>query len=97
MLAVDAEGREITTVEGLGSPEAMSPLQAAFVECDALQCGFCTPGFVVASTAFLRDNPAPTLEQIQHGLSGNLCRCGTYSRIFEAVQKASRSGARRGA
>jgi aerobic-type carbon monoxide dehydrogenase small subunit (CoxS/CutS family) len=93
MLAVDAEGREITTVEGLGSPEKMSAVQAAFVEADALQCGFCTPGFVVASTALLKENPSPTLDEIKHGLSGNLCRCGTYSRVFEAVQKASRATA----
>jgi len=89
MLAVDAVGHEITTVEGLGTPEKLSPVQAAFVECDALQCGFCTPGFVVASTALLNKNPHPSLEEIQAGLSGNLCRCGTYSRIFEAVQKAA--------
>jgi xanthine dehydrogenase YagT iron-sulfur-binding subunit len=91
MLAADAVGHEITTVEGLGTPEKMNPVQAAFVECDALQCGFCTPGFVVASTAFLRKNPEPTLEQIKDGLSGNLCRCGTYGRVFEAVQKAART------
>jgi xanthine dehydrogenase YagT iron-sulfur-binding subunit len=91
MLAVDAEGHEITTVEGLGTPEKMSPVQRAFVEKDALQCGFCTPGFVVAATAFLAKNPAPTLDQIKHGLSGNLCRCGTYGRIFEAVQSAARA------
>jgi aerobic-type carbon monoxide dehydrogenase small subunit (CoxS/CutS family) len=91
ILAADAEGREITTVEGLGTPEKMSPLQAAFVEKDALQCGFCTPGFVVAGTAFLAKNPAPTLDQIKAGLAGNLCRCGTYGRIFEAVQSAARA------
>jgi aerobic-type carbon monoxide dehydrogenase small subunit (CoxS/CutS family) len=91
MLAADAEGHEITTVEGLGSPEKMSPLQAAFVECDALQCGFCTPGFVVSGTALLRRNPSPTLEQIKDGLAGNLCRCGTYGRVFEAVQKAAKA------
>jgi aerobic-type carbon monoxide dehydrogenase small subunit (CoxS/CutS family) len=89
LLAVDAVGREITTVEGLGTPELMSPVQKAFVECDALQCGFCTPGFVVSSTALLRRNPNPTLAEIKAGLAGNLCRCGTYSRIFEAVQKAA--------
>jgi xanthine dehydrogenase YagT iron-sulfur-binding subunit len=89
MLAVDAEGHEITTVEGLGSPEALSPVQKAFVECDALQCGFCTPGFVVSSTALLASNPHPSLEEIQHGLAGNLCRCGTYGRVFEAVQRAA--------
>ncbi len=91
MLAVDAEGHAITTVEGLGTPEKMSPVQAAFVEKDALQCGFCTPGFVVAATAFLAKHPDPTLDQIKHGLSGNLCRCGTYGRIFEAVQSAAKA------
>jgi len=91
MLAADAVGHEVTTVEGLGSPEKMSPVQAAFVECDALQCGFCTPGLVVSSTALLAKNPSPSLDQIKEGLSGNLCRCGTYGRVFEAVQKASRA------
>jgi aerobic-type carbon monoxide dehydrogenase small subunit (CoxS/CutS family) len=93
LLAADAEGHEITTVEGLGTPEKLSPVQAAFVECDALQCGFCTPGFVVASTALLRRNPDPSLAQIQDALAGNLCRCGTYGRVFEAVQKAARAQA----
>ena len=85
-------GHEITTVEGLGTPEKLSPLQAAFVECDALQCGFCTPGFVVVGH---RAAPAATrarrLEQIKDGLAGNLCRCGTYGRVFEAVQKAAKA------
>ena len=89
LLAVDAVGHEITTVEGLGTLERMSPVQAAFVECDAMQCGYCTPGFVVASTALLRKHPNPSLEEVKTGLAGNLCRCGTYSRIFEAVQKAA--------
>ncbi len=89
MLAVDAVGHEITTVEGLGTPERMSAVQAAFVECDAMQCGFCTPGFVVASTALLNKYPNPSLDEVKAGLAGNLCRCGTYSRIFEAVQKAA--------
>jgi aerobic-type carbon monoxide dehydrogenase small subunit (CoxS/CutS family) len=91
MLAADAEGREVTTVEGLGTPEKMSPLQAAFVEKDALQCGFCTPGFVVAGTALLAKTPSPTLDQIKAGLAGNLCRCGTYGRVFEAVQSAAKA------
>jgi aerobic-type carbon monoxide dehydrogenase small subunit (CoxS/CutS family) len=90
MLAADAEGHEITTVEGLGTPEEMNPVQKAFVEKDALQCGFCTPGFVVSSTALLNKNPDPSIEEIKDGLAGNLCRCGTYSRVFEAVQKAAR-------
>jgi len=92
MLAADAEGHEITTVEGIGTPEKMSPLQAAFVEKDALQCGFCTPGFVVAGTALLAKVPSPTLDQIKAGLAGNLCRCGTYGRVFEAVQAAAAKG-----
>jgi aerobic-type carbon monoxide dehydrogenase small subunit (CoxS/CutS family) len=92
MLAADAVGREITTVEGLGTPQKMSPVQAAFVECDGYQCGFCTPGMVVASTAFLNKNkkPDPSIDEIKAGLAGNLCRCGTYGRIFEAVQKAAK-------
>jgi xanthine dehydrogenase YagT iron-sulfur-binding subunit len=93
MLAADARGHEVTTVEGLGTPDKMSPLQAAFVECDALQCGFCTPGFVVAGTALLQHSPDPSLEQVKEGLAGNLCRCGTYGRVFEAVQKAARAEA----
>jgi aerobic-type carbon monoxide dehydrogenase small subunit (CoxS/CutS family) len=91
MLAADAEGHEITTVEGIGTPDKLSPLQAAFVEKDAMQCGFCTPGFVVAGTAFLAKNPHPTLDQIKAGLAGNLCRCGTYGRVFEAVQAAAKA------
>jgi aerobic-type carbon monoxide dehydrogenase small subunit (CoxS/CutS family) len=91
ILAADAEGHEITTVEGLGTPEKMSPLQAAFVEKDAMQCGFCTPGFVVAGTALLAKNPDPTLDEIKAGLAGNLCRCGTYGRVFEAVQATAKA------
>jgi len=94
LLAVDAEGHEITTVEGLGTPERLSPLQAAFVEKDAMQCGFCTPGFVVSGTALLSKHADPTLDEIKAGLAGNLCRCGTYGRVFEAVQSAAK--ARRG-
>jgi aerobic-type carbon monoxide dehydrogenase small subunit (CoxS/CutS family) len=92
MLAADAVGHEITTVEGLGTPERMSTLQEAFVEADALQCGFCTPGFVVSGTALLARNPDPSLDEIKDGLAGNLCRCGTYGRVFEAVQKAAGRG-----
>lgn len=88
-LAVDCVGSAITTVEGLGTPDAMDPVQVAFVRHDAMQCGFCTPGFVVASRVFLNNNPKPTLEQIKHGLGGNICRCGTYTNIFNAVLEAS--------
>jgi xanthine dehydrogenase YagT iron-sulfur-binding subunit len=93
VLAIDAQGREITTVEGLGTLERMSPVQQAFVDHDAQQCGFCTPGFVVACHALLERHPNPTREQVEAGLGGNLCRCGTYVGIREAVlQAAGREG-----
>lgn len=93
VLAIDAQGREITTVEGLGTPENMSPVQQAFVDNDAQQCGFCTPGFVVACHALLARQPNPTREQVEQGLGGNLCRCGTYVGIREAVLQAAGKGA----
>ena len=92
MLAIDAVGSEITTVEGIGTPENLSDLQQAFIEKDALQCGFCTPGMVVSCTALLKENPSPDREQIRRGISGNICRCGTYQNIIEAVQHVSRKG-----
>lgn len=85
MLAIEAQGAEITTVEGLGTPAQMHPIQAAFVENDAQQCGYCTPGFVVACKAFLDVNPQPSLAEIERGLGGNLCRCGTYSGIKQVL------------
>ena len=88
-LAAEAEGREVTTVEGLLEGEALSPLQQAFVEEDALQCGFCTPGQVMAAEGLLRQTPRPTPDEIRHGMSGNLCRCGAYAHIFEAVRRAA--------
>lgn len=91
-LAIDAVGREIVTVEGCGTPEKLSPLQEAFVACDALQCGYCTPGMVVSCTALLSSVPNPTRAQVAEGISGNICRCGTYANIFEAVARAARSG-----
>ena len=90
LLAVDAAGHKITTVEGLGSPEKMDPVQAAFVEKDALMCGFCTPGFVVAVRSLLNTNKHPTLEEVKAACSGNLCRCGTYPRVFEAALAAAK-------
>jgi xanthine dehydrogenase YagT iron-sulfur-binding subunit len=90
MLAVEAEGRQITTIEGLGNPKKMSAIQRAFVKNDAQQCGFCTPGFVVACTAFLNKHPNPTLDEAREGLGGNLCRCGTYMGVTEAVLEAAR-------
>jgi len=92
LLAIDAVGREIVTVEGCGTPEKLSPVQEAFVACDALQCGYCTPGMVVSCTALLQAVPNPTRAQVAEGISGNICRCGTYANIFEAVARAARSG-----
>ena len=90
MLAIDAQGKQITTVEGLADGDDLHPVQEAFVQHDALMCGFCTPGFIVSSAALLSENSAPTLEEIKVGLSGNTCRCGTYPFIFDAVKTASR-------
>jgi xanthine dehydrogenase YagT iron-sulfur-binding subunit len=90
MLAIEAEGKEITTIEGLGTPERMNGVQKAFVEHDAQQCGFCTPGFVVASTAFVRKHPNASLDVVRHGLGGNLCRCGTYAGMMLAVVDAAK-------
>ena len=101
MFAVQADGSDITTVEGLASPDGeLSDVQAAFRQAHALQCGFCTPGFVVSVTAFLRDNPQPDDEQIRDALSGILCRCTGYQSILAAVRglagtPAGGSGVRR--
>jgi aerobic-type carbon monoxide dehydrogenase small subunit (CoxS/CutS family) len=89
MLAIDAQGKKITTVEGLGEPGKLSKVQEAFVEQDALMCGYCTPGFVMSVTALLRQTPKPTEAQVRHACSGNLCRCGTYPRILQAAMKAA--------
>ena len=84
-LAIDVQGKQIRNVDGLASGATLHPVQQAFCEKDALMCGFCTPGFIMASVALLEKNPAPNPEQIRRGLDGNICRCGTFSRIFEAV------------
>ncbi|MDR5683480.1 MAG: FAD binding domain-containing protein [Armatimonadota bacterium] len=89
LLAVQADGAELITVEGLGSPDRLHPLQQAFWEHHGLQCGFCTPGFLTTLVAFLRDNPAPTREQIREAISGNLCRCTGYVNIVDAVERAA--------
>ena len=91
VLAIDAVGKQIATIESLGGPGKLHPVSAAFVKHDAQQCGYCTPGFVMAAKAFLDKNPNPTREQVQKGLSGNICRCGTYVGMREAVLEASRS------
>jgi len=89
MLAVDAVGREITTIEGLAHGDALDPLQVSFIRHDALQCGFCTPGLIIAGRALLNEIPQPSLQQIRSGLCGNLCRCGTYTNVFNAMLEAS--------
>ncbi len=88
VLAVDAVGKKITTVEGLGGPDNLNAVQAAFVEQDALMCGFCTPGFVTTLSAYLKQHPKPTLAQVREACKGNFCRCGTYPRVFEAALQA---------
>jgi carbon-monoxide dehydrogenase small subunit len=89
MLAWTAEGREITTVAGLGSVESSHPLQDAFAKTGAVQCGYCTPGLIVASESLLRRTPDPTEDDIRLGISGNLCRCTGYTKIFDAVKQAA--------
>ncbi len=91
-LAVNSTDREITTIEGLSPPGELSPVQQAFLDTGAVQCGFCTPGMVLASTALLRENPNPTDEEIREGLSGNLCRCSGYTKLVQAVGLASGRG-----
>lgn len=85
-LAVECAGHVITTVEGLGTDGKLDPVQEAFIRRDAVQCGFCTPGQVLAARALLTDTPCPSITEIQHGMAGNLCRCGTYTHIVEAIQ-----------
>ncbi len=93
LFAVQAQGRDVVTIEGLTPPEGgLSPVQQAFRDEHGLQCGFCTPGFVVSVTAFLRENPDPTDEQVIEGLSGNLCRCTGYQGIVRAVRSAAVAG-----
>jgi len=91
VLAVDAVGRKITTVEGLGSVEKPNAVQNAFVDKDALMCGFCTPGFVTTISAYLKKNPNPSLQDVREACKGNFCRCGTYPRVFEAALAAAQA------
>ncbi len=90
-LALDATGRSITTIEGLADGETLHPVQEAFIEYDATQCGFCTPGMVMSCAALLKRNSNPTLEDVKTATSGNLCRCGTYPKVFEATLSAAKS------
>ena len=93
-LAIEVQGRQIRTVDGLASGDTLHPVQQAFCDKDALMCGFCTPGFIMASVGLLEKHPNATPEQIRKGLDGNICRCGTFTRIFEAV--SSVKGGQRG-
>jgi aerobic-type carbon monoxide dehydrogenase small subunit (CoxS/CutS family) len=92
MLAIDAVGQQITTAEGLAKNNQLDPVQKAFVDHDACQCGYCIPGFVVRSRAFLDENPQADREAIKHGLCGNICRCAAYIRILDAVEAAAKGG-----
>jgi xanthine dehydrogenase YagT iron-sulfur-binding subunit len=93
ILAIEAQGKAITTIEAMMLGETLNPVQQAFVDNDASQCGFCTPGFVVAFKAVLDQNPNATAEEIRHGLSGNVCRCGTYHGIHLAIAQMAQKGA----
>ena len=95
VLAVELNGREITTVEGLAEDGKLTPLQQAFADLNAVQCGYCTPGMLMSATALLKRNPHPSEVDIQEALIGNLCRCTGYQRIIDAVLKASRNGGER--
>jgi xanthine dehydrogenase YagT iron-sulfur-binding subunit len=87
-LAIDVQGKQIRTVDGLSTGNTLHPVQQAFCDADALMCGFCTPGFIMATVALLENNPRPTPAQIRKGLDGNICRCGTFVRIMEAASTA---------
>lgn len=89
MLGLDVEGRSVTTVEGMADGPRLHPLQDAFADLGAAQCGYCTPGVLLTAMALLRDNPSPTRRQIQEALAGNLCRCTGYIKIFEAIELAA--------
>ncbi len=88
-LALEVEGREIRTIEGLAGRDGLHPLQEAFATCGGSQCGYCTPGFIMTSVAFLRERPAPSREEIREAISGNLCRCTGYVKIVDAVETAA--------
>jgi carbon-monoxide dehydrogenase small subunit len=88
-LAVQADGADITTIEGIGTPEHLSPVQQAFIDCGGFQCGICTPGQIVAATALLNENAKPSEDEIKEWLMGNLCRCTGYYQIIDSVKKAS--------
>lgn len=92
VLALQAEGKEVRTVEGLGTEENLDPLQESFIKYGAVQCGFCTPGMLISARALLDKNPHPTTEEIKVAISGNLCRCTGYVKIIQAIQQAAQQG-----
>jgi aerobic carbon-monoxide dehydrogenase small subunit len=94
LLAVQADGAEVTTIEGLASNGALHPVQEGFWECHGLQCGFCTPGMIMTTSALLKANPNPTDTEIRHGIEGNICRCTGYQNIIESVKYAAKLGSR---
>lgn len=89
MLAVQVAGRDITTIEGLAQGDELHPLQNSFMECGGLQCGYCTPGMIMASCDLLKNNPEPSVDEVRRGLSGNLCRCTGYTQIVESIMHAA--------
>ena len=91
ILAVDAQGKEVLTIEGLAEGEKLHPIQESFVEHGAIQCGYCTPGMVMSAKALLDKNPKPTYEEIKQGISGNLCRCTGYTKIVEAIDAVNKN------
>ncbi|HYY31146.1 MAG TPA: (2Fe-2S)-binding protein [Chthoniobacterales bacterium] len=92
-LGLEMQDHEVTTIEGLGGPANLTPVQRAFVECDALMCGYCTPGFVMSLTALFNTKKNPDLSQVKKACSGNLCRCGAYPNIFKAAERVAATGA----
>jgi len=95
MLAAQADGREVVTIEGLARNGTLHPVQQAFIDTGGVQCGFCTPGMIMAAKSLLDRNPTPTLDDVREGLAGNLCRCTGYAKIYEAVMKAADAGSTR--
>ncbi len=89
VLAAEADGKQITTIEGLAEGDKLHPVQQAFVDHGGLQCGFCTPGMIMAATVLLDENPTPSEEEIRRGIAGNLCRCTGYTKIFESIKAAA--------
>lgn len=94
-LAVEVQGKEILTIEGLGSSDKLNPLQQAFVDCGAIQCGFCSPGMILSAKALLDEAPRPGREEVRRAIAGNLCRCTGYSKIVEAIEVAATNSADR--